>query len=170
MSRHIFSDLLVILTLIIATTFNSCVDKSIREQTVKDVMDQTVTKLYKTMSEKELDSLTNDQVMALFSDQEKNQFRQFRVKHKLPVKSIYSLEKGFMKDTADGVRLKISAKDFPMSAEIGIHNEAVRFLIFGKKPSAIMIKNADVAQTLSSLFKLAWETAEKKGQKPKKEK
>src|SRR4051812_36763553 len=71
MNRHIFSDLLVILTLIVATTFNSCVDKSIREQTVKDVMDQTVTKLYKTMSEKELDSLTNDQVMALFSDQEK---------------------------------------------------------------------------------------------------
>jgi len=71
MNRHTFSDLLVILTLIVATTFNSCVDKSIREQTVKEVMDQTVTKLYKTMSEKELDSLTNDQVMALFSDQEK---------------------------------------------------------------------------------------------------
>jgi len=106
-----------------------------------------------------------DLVDNLFTDQEKAQFRHFRVKHELPVKSIYSMEKGFMKDTADGVRIKISGKDFPMSAEIGIHNEAVRFLIFGKKPSAIMIKNADVAKTLSSLFRLAWEAAERKGQK-----
>jgi hypothetical protein len=62
---------LVILILFVATTFNSCAGKSNHEQTVKDVMDQTVTKLYKTMSEKQLDSLTNDQVMALFNDQEK---------------------------------------------------------------------------------------------------
>jgi hypothetical protein len=72
MSTHTFSNLLGMLTLIIATTFNSCADRIIGEQTVKDVMDQTVTKLYKTMSEKQLDSLTNDQVMALFNDQEKN--------------------------------------------------------------------------------------------------
>ena len=57
--------------MIVVTTFNSCADKNIREQTVKDVMDQTVTKLYKTMSENQLDSLTNDQVMALLNDQEK---------------------------------------------------------------------------------------------------
>ena len=71
MSTHTFSNLLVILTLSVVTTFNSCADKSIGEQTVKDVMDETVTKLYKTMSEKQLDSLTNDQVMALFNNQEK---------------------------------------------------------------------------------------------------
>src|SRR6185312_14123916 len=70
-SVHKFSNLLATLTLFIATAFNSCVDKSNQEQTVKEVMDQTVTKLYKTMSEKQLDSLTNDQVMALFTDKEK---------------------------------------------------------------------------------------------------
>jgi len=59
------------LILVVLTTFNSCADKNIREQTVKDVMDETVTKLYKTMSENQLDSLTNDQVMALFNNEEK---------------------------------------------------------------------------------------------------
>lgn len=61
----------IILILFAATTFNSCADKRTSEQTVKDVMDQAVTKLYKTRSEKQLDSLTNDQIMALFNDQEK---------------------------------------------------------------------------------------------------
>ena len=72
MSIPTFSNLLGMLTLIVVTTFNSCADQNIREQTVKNVMDETVTKLYKTMSENQLDSLTNDQVIALFNDQEKN--------------------------------------------------------------------------------------------------
>src|SRR5678815_5798908 len=72
MSAYKFSNPLITLTLLVATTLSSCADKSIGEQTVKDVMDQTVTKLYKTMSEKQLDSLTNDQVMALFNDEGKN--------------------------------------------------------------------------------------------------
>ncbi|MGN6212648.1 fibronectin type III domain-containing protein [Parafilimonas sp.] len=66
-----FSKLLNILILFVVITFNSCADKNTGEQTVKDVMDETVTKLYKTMTEKQLDSLTNDQVMALFNDNEK---------------------------------------------------------------------------------------------------
>jgi len=106
-----------------------------------------------------------DQVDSFFTDQEKNQFRQFRIKHGLQVKSVYNMEKGFMKDTPDGVRLKVSGKDYAFSADIGIHNEAVRFLIFGKKPSGIIIKSPEVAQTLSSLFRMAWETAERKGQR-----
>ncbi len=62
----------IVLIVYMATTFNSCADKSIREGTVKDVMDQAVTRLYRTMSEQQLDSLTNDQVMVLLNDSEKN--------------------------------------------------------------------------------------------------
>ena len=61
----------IILILFVATTFNSCADKHTPELTVKDVMDHAVTKLYKTSSEKQLESLTNDQIMNLFDDQEK---------------------------------------------------------------------------------------------------
>ncbi len=49
----------------------SCNKPQEKEQTVKDVMDNTITRLYKTMDEKQLTSLTDDQVMALFTDQEK---------------------------------------------------------------------------------------------------
>jgi len=67
-----FSNFLVVLALLIATIFNSCTTKNSREQTITEVMDHTVTKLYKTMSEKQLDSLTDDDIMALLSEKEKN--------------------------------------------------------------------------------------------------
>ena len=65
------SNLFFLLTLFITATFNSCADKEIPTQTVKEVMDHMVTHLYKTKGEKQLASLTNDQVMALFNKQEK---------------------------------------------------------------------------------------------------
>ncbi len=70
MRVHKLSSLLAILTLFLATTFNSCTQSS-PEKTVKEVMDRTITRLYKTMSEEQLDSLNDDQVMELLTDQEK---------------------------------------------------------------------------------------------------
>ena len=72
MSAINFSNLLFILTFFVAITFNSFADQSNQEQTVKEVVDHTVIGLYKTVSEKQLDSLTNDQVLVLFNDKEKN--------------------------------------------------------------------------------------------------
>ena len=66
-----FSNLFFLFTLLVSTIFNSCADESIPKQTVKEMMDQAVTHLYKTKSEQQLASLTNDQVMLLFNKQEK---------------------------------------------------------------------------------------------------
>ncbi|HXS58940.1 MAG TPA: metallophosphoesterase family protein [Hanamia sp.] len=71
MSLRKFLNVSTIITLFVAAVFNSCGSKSNQEETVKDVMDHTVTRLYETMSEKQLDSLSNDQVMRLFNEQEK---------------------------------------------------------------------------------------------------
>lgn len=60
--------------LIAAVNFNACTSEKIPDMMVKEVMDKTVTSLYKTMSESELDSLNNEQVMGLFNDQEKQVF------------------------------------------------------------------------------------------------
>ncbi len=101
-----------------------------------------------------------DLVNNFFTDNEKRHFREFRVQRKLPIKAIYTMKNGVMSNTPDGVRIKISSEEFPLSADIGIHNSSVRFLIFGKKPSGILIQNAEVAKTLVSIFKLAWEAVE----------
>jgi len=49
--------------------FISCTPKKL--PSVKEVMDNTITRLYKTMDYKQLSQLTNEQVMALFSPEEK---------------------------------------------------------------------------------------------------
>ncbi len=70
MQQSKFSNLFVFLVLLLTATINSCTQNA-PEETVKEVMDRTITRLYQTTDEKQLTSLTNDQVMALFSDQEK---------------------------------------------------------------------------------------------------
>jgi len=55
---------------LIVSTLVSCQQKS-GEESVKSVMDKTITALYKTLDAKALSALDNDKVMALFSDQEK---------------------------------------------------------------------------------------------------
>jgi HTH-type transcriptional regulator, sugar sensing transcriptional regulator len=111
-----------------------------------------------------------DLVNDFFTENEKKQFRDFRVKHNLPIKAIYTMEKGVMPNTPDGMRIKVSSDEFDMSADIGIHEKCVRFLIFGEKPSGILIEDEGVAKTLTSLFKLAWEAVQARDQKQKKEK
>jgi len=106
-------------------------------------------------------------VDGFFTKKDREQFRQFRAKRNLFVNAIYTMDGGVMEDTADGKRIKVSSKEFDMAADIGIHHESIRILIFGKKPSAILIRNSDVAKTLIALFKLAWEAAQAKNKKEK---
>ena len=64
------SSLLFVYTFLFFLT-GSLVGCSQKDKTVKDVMDNTIANLYKTLSAKELSALDNEKVMALFSDDEK---------------------------------------------------------------------------------------------------
>jgi hypothetical protein len=56
---------------IIATTLFSCSRTEKSDRSVKEVMDDVITKLYRTKDAKQLVTLDNEQVMALFSNEEK---------------------------------------------------------------------------------------------------
>ena len=64
---RLFICLLLIPTL---TLIFSCTHP-VSDLSIKDIMDKTITNLYKTMDAKELNSLNTEKVMALFSDDEK---------------------------------------------------------------------------------------------------
>ena len=83
----------------------------------------------------------------------------------MKVKAIYAKDKGQMEHSADAARIKVPKKEFPLNAHVAVHGQAVRFLIFGEHPSAILIKNPKVALTLQSLFKLAWEAVQARQKK-----
>ena len=68
--KSLFSKLLICSVFLFAAT--GCFFNGTRQEiSVKDVMDKTISGLYQKMSAKELSGLDNDQVMALFSEQEK---------------------------------------------------------------------------------------------------
>ncbi len=71
MKRIQFSRICIGLMLIPGLSLILSCSHQVSDRTVKDVMDKTITRLYKTMGAKELRNLDNDKVMALFSDEEK---------------------------------------------------------------------------------------------------
>ncbi|MGN6339886.1 MAG: fibronectin type III domain-containing protein [Ginsengibacter sp.] len=62
---------IIMVFLFLITGMNSCTVKTAVNGSVKDVMDRTVTRLYHTRSEQQLDSLTNDEALALFNENDK---------------------------------------------------------------------------------------------------
>ena len=71
MNNKNISASIIMVFLFLITGMNSCTVKTAANESVKDVMDRTVTRLYHTMSEQQLDSLTNDQALALFNENDK---------------------------------------------------------------------------------------------------
>ena len=71
MKPNQFSKTLFYLLLFFLASGLVCCNHRSPEQSVKEVMDKTITNLYKTLDAKELNSLTEEKVMALFSDDEK---------------------------------------------------------------------------------------------------
>jgi sugar-specific transcriptional regulator TrmB len=100
-----------------------------------------------------------DKVNELFSHDERTKYRQFRVKHEVPVKSIYASDTVTMPNADNAVRVKVSPEEFPVNCDIGIHGNSVRILLLDKL-SGILINDRDVAESFSSLFRLAWEAVE----------
>jgi uncharacterized membrane protein len=62
--EDLFSKYLVVVILVIVILFSCSTDT----RTVRDVMDEKITALYKTKTEDELLSLTNEQSLSLFSE------------------------------------------------------------------------------------------------------
>lgn len=102
-----------------------------------------------------------DAVNKIFSEKERNDARTKRIKKGLKTKAIYTYKDGFMKNTADGERRKISIDKFPLTCDIAIYDDYVRIASLGRRLVGIVIEDKDITNSLRSVFKLAWEAAEK---------
>ena len=60
-----------------------------------------------------------------------------------------------------GDRVKIDSNKYPISCDISIYKDRVRISILGKRLSGIFIRSKDFAETLKSLFKLAFDNLNK---------
>lgn len=105
---------------------------------------------------------SKDKLDDLFVDEEREKYRSLRLNKKIRSKVLYTYSKGELKDSADGSRVKIIDKKFPVTCDIGIYGDSVRISSLGKSLSAVLIKDREIANTLKTLFDLAWEAAKSK--------
>lgn len=96
-----------------------------------------------------------------FSHKELEQVRDIRTKKNIKAKTIYTFEKGERPTDATGTRVKVDEKSHPIKVDLGIYKDRVRIHTLGKNLSAIFIRSQDLADTLRTLFDLAFECMQK---------
>ena len=98
-----------------------------------------------------------DVINEFFPENERAKLRKTRIDSRIRSKALYSYEKGEIPSDETGERIKIDGKKYPISCDIAIYKDKVRISILGKKFSSIFIKSADVANTLKSIFNIAFD-------------
>lgn len=102
-----------------------------------------------------------DLLNEIFAPEEKNKYRSVRLKNKVKSKVLYTFKDGVIPSNEDGERIKIDEKKYPITCDISIHGDYVRINTLKDKLAGISIKSKDFAETMKSLFKLAFDNLKK---------
>jgi sugar-specific transcriptional regulator TrmB len=102
-----------------------------------------------------------DRLQEIFSEKERARARGSRIDRKIKSISIYSSEKEPALSDELSTRYKIDSKEYPIKCDISIYADRVRIHTLGDDLAAIFIKSKDVAETLRTLFKLAFKGIKK---------
>ncbi len=96
-------------------------------------------------------------VNKLFRHKNLRQFIDSKIKNNERFKCIYTAEEGKLEinDDMEQEAVLVDGKQYPLSCDISIFEDEVRFHMLGDNLYGIMIKNPELAQTLTSLIKLA---------------
>jgi sugar-specific transcriptional regulator TrmB len=90
----------------------------------------------------------------VFPPAERATLKKTRIAKKIHNKALYTSKTENPSDpTSD--RIRVDGSKYPISCDISIYKDNVRFGILGKKISGIYIKSSDLAETLRSLISLA---------------
>lgn len=104
-----------------------------------------------------------NQVKALFSKEENNQFIERRKKLKVKMKAIYTSDLGsFEGFQTEGDRRIVPKDRFPLSSDIIIYGNRIAMTTLKGKIVSIIIESQEMAETLRSVFNLAWEGTQTK--------
>lgn len=103
-------------------------------------------------------------VYKLFRHKDLRKYIDLRLRHNEQFKILYTSDEGELsgEETHGQEALKIDQKEFPLSCDIAIFEDEVRIHMLGQTIYGILIKNAELAQTLTSIIKLAIKGAKSK--------
>ena len=102
-----------------------------------------------------------DEVETLFSDKERASAKELRLKKNVTAHAIYTYSKGDYSSNKTGNSYRVDSKDFPIKSDISVYADKIRIHNLGDKLGTVFIRNKDIADTLRSLFKLAFKGLEK---------
>jgi len=131
------------------------------EDAVQDSM-QTLAENPKFRRELDYGVFSLELVYNLFRSKNLRQYIDLRLKENKKFKVIYTADEGEI-DSLEGDQeaFKIDSKEYPLSCDISVFEDEVRFHMLGKSLYGVLIKNPELAETLTSLIKLAIKGAQK---------
>lgn len=98
-----------------------------------------------------------DLIDEVFTPQEIAHIQKIRPQKHIKGESIYVYSKGELPSNEMTERKRVDAGKYPILCDISIYEDRVQLITLGNKVSSIFIQSKDVADTLKSLFKLAFE-------------
>ncbi len=104
------------------------------------------------------DIYPKDLVDSIFSQEELRELRGKRLSKNIKSRAIYTSSKEGRPSDTMSERVRVDGEKYPITADITIYKDTVLISTLGKRISAILIKNADVAETLKTLFKLVFDS------------
>lgn len=104
-----------------------------------------------------VDDLTN-----VFSKKDREDYLERRLKKGIKIRAIYNRSEGPFNKVIKGDRLIMVSKDkFPISVDITIFSDRVALSSLRGKLVGVIIENKEIANTLKTIFDLAWKEAGK---------
>lgn len=100
---------------------------------------------------------SKDLLNEVFTKEETDKYREKRLKSGIKSKVLYNYSKGERPSDAMGERIKVDEKKYPFACDISIYQDKVRISMLGGKLSGIFVRSKDLADTLRSLFDLAFD-------------
>ena len=95
---------------------------------------------------------SKDLVRDIFTEKETEKMRGRRISMGIKSKAIYTSKKDDKPSDETGDRIKIDGDKYPISSDITVYGDRVTIAVFGKRLSAISIKNPELAESLKSLI------------------
>ena len=96
------------------------------------------------------------------TEAERKHFHAIRMKKNIKGKILYTVSGEPLASDSMGDRFRIDAERYPITCDIAIYRDRIRMNTMGKSLSGIFIRSQDIADTLRSIFNLAYDGLERK--------
>lgn len=123
----------------------------------EDILQSRTKQLYNIYSKEYV-----DQIRALFSAEENMEFLKQEQDLGITIRSVYTSDTGpYEGFKLTGERKFVPKNNFPISSDILIYGDRVALTTLRGKIISVIIESKEVADTLKTIFELAWRGAEK---------